>query len=362
MIDNVLPEISRVIPERQANAVRLLYRPDVARKNMGKYFVDERINGIIRGKKIVDQFIDGQDLEENQKNKETKPKIERKNKSNGKIKRTTYSEVLGEEGNKEIQFVGLVRDYHDQLSKSIEQKGQLLKDHRDEFLDPLSIGILYEIHKDKIQTLKVLDFPALIESDQFKVAKKTALLALAEESLNRMDGPDLKEIDTFQRYLEKKQVTEKDLSDHELKNLFIKSLEDNPERFLQDYYVNFRFDEEATQSFDVMSENRSARQDREPINQVRNTFKLGEMVAREVVKVDKFSRSKLVNVEEFLPYEDKERKFDQDKQFWRTKIVEETRNPDVKAHLAEALHGKNETRHRSEQALLDRGILKADSD
>ena len=93
MIDNVLPEISRVIPERQANAVRLLYRPDVARKNMGKYFINERVNGIIRGKKIVDQFIDGQDLEENQKNKETKPKIERKNKSNGKIKRTTYSEV-----------------------------------------------------------------------------------------------------------------------------------------------------------------------------------------------------------------------------------------------------------------------------
>ena len=50
MIDNIAPEQVKTGPEIQANTVRLLYRPDASRKNLGKYFVDEKVNGIIRGK------------------------------------------------------------------------------------------------------------------------------------------------------------------------------------------------------------------------------------------------------------------------------------------------------------------------
>ena len=77
--------------------------------------------------KIVEEFLDGKDLQESQQIKGPIKKIERKRDSDGNIKRTARKDLFDEEGNKEIKFVGLVRDYHEQLSKSIEQKDSFLK-------------------------------------------------------------------------------------------------------------------------------------------------------------------------------------------------------------------------------------------
>ena len=340
MIDNVLPEISRAAPEKQANTVRLLFRPDVAKKNIGKYFIDEEINGIIRDKKIVEEFLDSRDLEATQQKKVASKKIDRKSNADGTLKRSKYKDLFDEQDNSEIKFVNLVREYHEKLSNTIEKKGQLLKDHKDEFLDSLSIGILYGIYKDRIQELKSSDLPVLIESDQFKTAKKTVLLALAEESLSRMDGPDLKEINTYQRFLKRKNLPEQDLSGHKLKNYFTKSLEDNPEEFLQDYYINFRFYE-----------------DTDALKNSRNVFKLGEIVASKSAEVNKQAIPKVRDVKEFLPYEDKEHGF-LGKRFWGEKMDAGLEIQTVKENLSNALHKKDGAQHRSEKSLVDKGILK----
>lgn len=344
MVNNVVPENIRPVAEQKNTSVKLSYRPDETRRKLGKYYLNEPVSRWIKEDKIAKDFLDNKNLEEiHQKKEPNEKKIRQKNFWGKKILEKLPR--FDEEAKSEIEFVGLVKKYHDKLNIELQSSGKLLENHSGKYLDSLSVGILYKIYKDKgIPSLKhTLNFPQLLESEEYKTAYITALLTLAEESLDRMNGPNLKEIDTFQKYLEKRGALQKDLSDIELRNYFVKLLETHPDKFLKDYYVNFRFTDDV-----------------DALRNSRNTFKLGEVIADEVIMTDKASRLKAKEVNDFLPYEDRERNFDENKQYWRKRTVTETRKSLIRNHFSEALHGKKEDRNRSEQALLDQGAIKVD--
>lgn len=343
MANNIVPENIQPAPEQKI-AIKSSYSPETARRKLGKYFINEVVAAKIGKENTAKDFLDGKDLEASDLKKgPTEKKVRKKDIWGKKILEKTPR--FDDEGKREIEFVDMVRRYHEKVTDELQKAGRSFENNSDRFLDSLSVGILYKIYKDKgIPSLKhTLNFPQLLESEQYKVAYRTALLTLAEASLDKMNGPDLKEIDTFQRYLEKKGAPQKDLSDIELRNYFVQLIESHPGKFLKDYYINFRFTE-----------------DEGALRNVRNTFKLGEITAGEVIESDRILRSKAGEINNFLPYEDKERTFDKDKQFWRTRTITETRKTVIREHFAEALHGKKSARNRSEQALLDLGILKTD--
>jgi hypothetical protein len=344
MANNIVPENIRPSQEQKNAPVRVTYRPDETRRKLGKYFINEPVSRSVKDDKMAADFFDHKDLEEIHQKKEPKEKKSRKRNFWGK-KILEEQPRFDQEDKSEIEFVGLVKKYHDKLNKEFQDSGELLENHSGRYLDSLSVGILYKIYKDRgIPSLKhTLNFPQLLESEQYKTAYKTALLALAEESLDRMNGPSLTEIDTFQKYLAKRGAPQQDLSDIELRNYFVKLIESHPTEFLKDYYVNYRFTEDV-----------------DALRNSRNTFKLGEIITEGIIMEGKISRLKAVEIETFLPYEDNERNFDEDKQYWRKKTISETRKSLIRDHFSEALHGKNDKRNRSEQALLDLGVLRAD--
>jgi len=351
MVNNIVPENIQPAPEQKI-AVKSSYSPEKARRKLGKYFIDERVYAKIRGKTVKD-LLDGRDIKDINLDQEKAKQFKRVRGPDGKLKPTTIEDLLSVEDKKEIAFVKLVKRFHNRVTEDLELKGELLKDHEDKFLDSLSIGILYRLSQEPelagVLSSKDLNFPDLMDTEQFKTAKKTALLALAEESLTRMEGPGLKEIDSFQKYLKKRNLPEHNLSDKELKNLFIAKLEDNPEEFLQDYYINSRFSED------------------EMVNS-RNIFKFGEIVADKTVEVNKNSRTKVREIGDFLKYEDKEHGFAEADlwgvkkggRYWGEKLENQLEENDSKSQIENLLHKKieKEDQHRSEKALLDRGILK----
>lgn len=326
--------------ENKTPQVRLLYEPQKARQKLGTYFIDSRSEGVIREKGFAEDLFDGKDLEVIHQKKGEEKKIKRtKNKWGRKVAETHPQ--IDEESKQEIEFIGLVREYHQQVISDLETDGQSLKDNQDKFLDSLSIGILYKIYKETgIPSLRhTLNFPELLNSEQFKTAKKTALLSLAEASLDRMDGPKLDELDKFQKYLEEN-GGDKNLTDRELKNLFIINLEDNPEEFLQKYLVEFRFGEEEIQNS-------------------RNIFKLGELVAEQVVETGKTARSKVNEVSNFLPYQKREQDFSE-KRYWGAAMETDIESSETKSKLIKAIHIKDEPMHRTNKALADRGVVRED--
>jgi len=216
----------------------------------------------------------------------------------------------------------------------------LLRDHQGDFLDSLSIGILYGIHKDNIDSIGPSDIPKLIESEQFKTAKKTVLLSLAEASLDRFDNPD--EISRFSQYARSRLGKDAGLPTTNIgwKNFFIVALENNPQSFLEDYFINFRVLE-----------------DEKVIENSRNTFKLGELIAGEVAEADRLARSKIADIEDFLPYEDKEHAFLN--RFWGSRMERSLRKEPGRGSIRDSLHQKqlDGDRHRAEQALIDQGVI-----
>lgn len=352
MIDNIAPEIIRPVKEVPKTTVRLLYRPDASRQKLGKYFINEPVSTIIKDKNLIDDFLDDKNLEADQPKREVK-----RNKFGRRISEKNIS--LVEKNKSEREFVDLVIKYHEKIILDLEKKGLLLEKNQDKLLDPLSIGILYKIHSESgdVSLKHTLNFPELLESEQYKTAYKTALLSLAETSLDRFDNSnDTKELDTFVKYIRARlgdDFKNQPTSNLDWKNFYIKCIESNPEEFLKDYFIHFRFSGEE-------------------VDNSRNIFKLGEMVTGEVIEQNIKLRSKTDEVKDFLPYQDNERKFGEQKQYWRKKMIVETQNPDTERKLKTSLHlknieftgkdGKKYERNRSKQALLDRGLLRETQD
>jgi len=121
MIDNIASEISRAGPERVIRT-QIQYQPDLARKNQGRYFIDENALGYISEHRIARNLLQEKEIEilVVQPKKERKRNIWGKRIVEKEIKRLSYDDLLGEEGNQEIIFVNIIRHYHERLIKEIE--------------------------------------------------------------------------------------------------------------------------------------------------------------------------------------------------------------------------------------------------
>lgn len=338
MIDNV---VSEQLGQRvEQKTPRLLYRPEAARKSLGEYFIDDGLVKKINTKNIVDDFLNGRDLELIHQKQPPAKKEHKRNIFGKRIKEN--STPVDIESQKEKKFISYVQKYDRRVISEIEAKGELIEDNQDKLLDPLSIGILYKMSKtpefEGVISGKDLNFKALLVTEQFKTAKKTVLLALSEGALDRIDDPkDTTEFDMFARYARARLDPDKlPKTNQGWKNFFITSLENG---MLEDYFVNFRFSltEEVVNS--------------------RNIFKLGEIITGEMIEANRQAGSKIGEITNFARYEDRERGFAPEKQGWRKKIIEETKRLETKNEIDSALHGKNQKRHRSEQAVIDKGLL-----
>ena len=209
MANNIVPENIQPAPEQKI-AVKSSYSPETARRKLGKYFINEPVVQIIRKDNIVRDFLEGKDLEASDLKKgPTEKKVRKKDIWGKKILEKTPR--FDDEGKREIEFVDMVRRYHEKVTDELQKAGRSFENNSDRFLDSLSVGILYKIYKDKgIPSLKhTLNFPQLLESEHYKTAYRTALLSLAEASLDKMNGPDLREIDTSKDIWKKKELRKK---------------------------------------------------------------------------------------------------------------------------------------------------------
>lgn len=320
--ESLIPAQIRAIREK------LNYQPNITRRSIGSYFVDEPTVTYLKEKGVIDNYLDGKNIIETDVKKE-----EKKAKKKNFLRKKTETRKRGpdEEGQNQITFINLIRHYHERS----------VKNGQGQFIDPLSMGILYALNSDRVESLRPSNISSLVELESFKTAKQTTLLSIAEGILNRFDDKNnTDEIDMFAKFIKSRTTYDLPISNSGWRDLFIDYLQNNPQEIIQEYLVDFRFIEEIENS--------------------ENIFKLGRMAGETVKERDVQAKGRRNEAKNFLTYLEKEHKFLE--RYWGEKMEEGFKDREVSTNLKEAFHKKEQPNHRSKQALLDRGVIIQDKD
>ncbi|MFA6081457.1 MAG: transglycosylase domain-containing protein [Patescibacteria group bacterium] len=360
MIDNISQiEGASRIPVVEPAKKGAHYDQKNIRKKLGEYLIDNSLGGRIVGRKIIDNYLDNVNLDQeygekkdNDQGKKKKKKLKMPWQKKEKIIKVVDPEEL-----KKSRFFNITKAHNERIITIVRDARRHFETTNDLLLDnPLKMGIVYQIlDEDKpgiIDSDRAINvIQGVLQSEKFKSIYKTTLEALGEVVLAKfsqagfgereanplrellMDNPDFAE-----RAIRMGVAPTGDTTVEDWKNVFIDLFNYNPAKLLEQYFGHYRLEEGDYNA------------------NLKNTFKLGQMAVETSEVGKKQSLIKYREASYFLDYHDRERNFEGE-HYWEDQIFPDKEDKITSAKYAETLlpTAVSEGLDRTTQSLVETG-------